>query len=81
MKQPIRTFAFRILLSVGPLFVGPLALAQYGVPLNLQGLNHASMHSAASRGLGGITLTVTNDISLMLRIRHCCSARRASSCP
>ncbi len=37
----------------------------YDTPLTIQGLNHASFQSAASRAAGGIGLAVKNDVSIM----------------
>ncbi|MBI5474657.1 MAG: hypothetical protein HY961_20150 [Ignavibacteriae bacterium] len=42
------------------------SLAQgYDSPLTYQGLNHASLQSAASRASGGISLAIRNDVSIM----------------
>ncbi|HXF99289.1 MAG TPA: hypothetical protein VNL69_00825 [Bacteroidota bacterium] len=42
------------------------SLAQgYGAPLTMQGLDRTTMHSSASRALGGTTLGLTADVSLM----------------
>jgi opacity protein-like surface antigen len=37
----------------------------YNTPLSMQGLNHTTDPSVASRALGGITITLKNDVSLM----------------
>jgi opacity protein-like surface antigen len=34
-------------------------------PLTIQGIDHTTLHSAASRGSGGITIGIQNDVSLM----------------
>jgi hypothetical protein len=47
------------------LFVIQQTYAQDGVPLTMQGLNHTTIQSAASRGAGGITIGLKNDVSLM----------------
>jgi hypothetical protein len=42
------------------------ALAQeYNTPLTMQGLNHTTDASVASRAMGGVTLTLKNDASVM----------------
>ena len=42
------------------------AFAQgHGLPLTVQGLDRFTLHSAASRGLGGVTVGVQNDLGLM----------------
>ena len=45
--------------------VGQTFAQGYDTPLTIQGLNHASHQSAASRAAGGISLAVKNDVSVM----------------
>ena len=44
---------------------GRLAAQGYGAPLTMQGLGLNTIHSAAQRGLGGVTIGVTNDLGVM----------------
>lgn len=65
MRQPFNAIA---LLALGclMLFTAPRGIAQgYDTPLTIQGMNNVTMHSAASRATGGITLGVRNDASIM----------------
>jgi len=58
------------LLAVTPLLIGvtcPYVYAQaYNAPLTIQALNHTTSPSAASRSMGGLTLSSHNDITTML---------------
>jgi hypothetical protein len=58
---------FRFLTTLMICFVRvPVLLAQgYGTPLTIQGLDHTTLPSAASRGAGGITVGIMNDVGLM----------------
>ena len=48
------------------LLLAQTALAQgYDDPLTIQGLDHSTLPSAASRGTGGLTIGIQNDVSLM----------------
>lgn len=63
-------FSFRftksIAVSVLTLTVVHLTFAQgYGSPLTMQGLNHISLHSIASRAAGGISFGLKNNASTM----------------
>jgi opacity protein-like surface antigen len=65
MKKPktISAYVAAVCLCVGAM---QQTLAQgYDTPLTIQGLNQTTTHSAASRGAGGITLAVKNDVSIM----------------
>jgi opacity protein-like surface antigen len=63
MKNTIKT-SFLICLCVGISFHAAFAQS-YNTSLTTQGLNYTTYASAASRGLGGITLTLKNDIGVM----------------
>ena len=48
------------------LLLAQTTLAQgYDDPLTIQGLDHSTLPSAASRGTGGLTIGIQNDVSLM----------------
>ncbi|MDZ7260774.1 MAG: hypothetical protein ONB05_01460 [candidate division KSB1 bacterium] len=49
------------------LFVQPLSAQGYGGPLTFQGLDHYTLHSAAARALGGVTIAVKQDVGLMFQ--------------
>src|SRR3989338_7841418 len=65
MKYSYGTLAFAALI-VFSFSSARQALAQgYDTPLGSQGLSRTTMHSAASRAAGGITIALKNDMSLM----------------
>ncbi len=65
MKKPRRTLLSGSLIAVS-LFLTRAATGQgYDEPLSIKGLDHYTLHSAASRGAGGITVGVMNDPGLM----------------
>jgi len=65
MKRSSQTFLFIVMLSLCVLS-GPGVRAQgFGQPLTIQGLDHFTPQSAASRGAGGIIVGLQNDVSLM----------------
>ena len=66
MNRFYSTFFKSKLVIAGFVFGTQLSLAQgYDDPLTVQGLDQNTMHSAASRGAGGITIGIQNDVSLM----------------
>lgn len=52
-------------LAVCAILVQVVFAQGYDTPLTLQGLDHTTFHSAASRGMGGLMLGVRNDVSTM----------------
>lgn len=48
-------------------FVQPVSGQGYGGPLAFQGLEHAMMHSAAGRAMGGVSIGLKQDIGLMFQ--------------
>ena len=65
MKQPYLTFSHMKELAICFLLT-QIAFAQgYDDPLTIQGLDHNTLHSAASRAVGGTTIGVRNDVGLM----------------
>ncbi len=65
MRKLNRTIACGIMLCLC-LATSERSRAQgYDTPLTTQGLNHTTAQSAASRGMGGVTYGVKNDVSLM----------------
>jgi opacity protein-like surface antigen len=65
MRQPLNALS---LLALGclVLLAGTQGIAQgYDTPLTIQGTNSVTLHSAASRASGGLTLGVRNDASVM----------------
>ncbi|HAP36053.1 MAG TPA: hypothetical protein DCQ28_08970 [Bacteroidetes bacterium] len=63
-----RLFAIKLFSSIVfiSLFFGHNVAAQgFGKPLTTQGIDKISIHSAASRGVGGITFGMTNEASIM----------------
>ena len=63
MKTTTKKY-FILCLCIG-IFFQTLFAQTYNMPLTIQGLNNTTYTSAASRGLGGISLTVKNDVGLM----------------
>ncbi|MEX1275465.1 MAG: hypothetical protein WEE20_06000, partial [Bacteroidota bacterium] len=51
---------FGLLVAAGPLFA-----QGYDGPLTIQGLDRNTLHSAAGRGMGGITIGLRNEPGLM----------------
>jgi len=49
------------------LFAQPLSAQGYGGPLTFQGLDHYTLHSAAGRAMGGITIGINQDPGLMFQ--------------
>ena len=65
MKNPRRTPLHTRLIVIS-LVLTRAAMGQgYDEPLRIQGLDHYTLHSAASRGAGGITVGIMNDPGLM----------------
>jgi hypothetical protein len=63
-----RSFAIKLFSSIEfiSLFFGHIVAAQgFGKPLTTQGIDKISIHSAASRGVGGITFGMANEASIM----------------
>lgn len=65
MKQPNVTFAILAFACLCMIGLQPTYAQGYDTPLTIQGLNHTTLHSAASRGAGAITFGVKNDASVM----------------
>lgn len=48
-------------------FVQPLSAQGYGGPLTFEGVNNTSLHSAAGRAMGGVSVGVQQDIGVMFQ--------------
>jgi hypothetical protein len=65
MKHTHNTFAYVMLLCLCLLCIEQTMAQGYGNPLTFQGLSQTTTQSAASRGAGGITFGIKNDVSMM----------------
>ena len=66
MKQPNSILKIKNVICLCVFFSSVQLYAQgYGQPLTMQGINHLSVTSTASRSAGGITTGIQNDISIM----------------
>ncbi len=65
LSRPQQTDRRFPLLVLAFSFLAVSALAQVDAPLTMQGLDHETGASAASRGAGGVTFGIRNDASLM----------------
>jgi opacity protein-like surface antigen len=61
----IKRFLSFCIISI--LFIQPLSAQGYGGDLTYQGLDKYMVHSAAARAMGGVTIAVKQDISLMFQ--------------
>jgi hypothetical protein len=65
MKKPKTTSAYIAAVCLSMVAMQQTLAQGYDTPLTIQGLNQTTTHSAASRGAGGITLGVKNNVSIM----------------
>jgi hypothetical protein len=65
MKDSLLTRSATSCLLVAAVVCGQALAQGYDTPLTIQGLDRATLPSAASRGAGGITIGIKNDVSLM----------------
>lgn len=65
MRRFLQVYAASAVLFLSACGEQPLFAQGYDTPLTIQGLNRMTVQSAASRGAGGITLGVSNDVSVM----------------
>lgn len=63
MKNTRKLLSIACLLLFVPLWIG--ISQEYNSPLAMQGLNHTTNASVLSRALGGVTIGLKNDVSLM----------------
>jgi hypothetical protein len=65
MRHSNSTFAYVMLLCLGIAYTQQVFAQGAGDPLTFQGLSHTTSQSAASRGAGGVTFGLKNDVSMM----------------
>jgi hypothetical protein len=65
MKRSPQTFLFIVMVSLCVVSAPGVRAQGFGQPLTIQGLDHITPQSAASRGAGGITVGIQNDVSMM----------------
>ena len=65
MKQPSIIFVITLLFSFSGAIFSHANAQGFGQPLTIQGLDHFTANSAASKGMGGVTFGMQNDASLM----------------
>jgi opacity protein-like surface antigen len=58
-RNSIAAFALNAMLIFG------LSAQQYNVPLTMEGLNHTANSSVVSKGMGGVTIPIQQDVALM----------------
>jgi hypothetical protein len=65
MNHSVKTFSLVAQSVLCVLCAGTLFAQGYDNPLAMQGLDHTTSYSAASRGAGGLTIGIQNDVALM----------------
>lgn len=65
MKRPSRILSLVGSVSLCLLVAQKVHAQGYGTPLTIQGLDHTTQQSAASRAAGGVTMGIQNDVGLM----------------
>jgi hypothetical protein len=65
MRRPFDVYAIVAIILLSLFGVQTVPAQGYDTPLTMQSLNHTALHSAASRGAGGISVGLTNEVSLM----------------
>ena len=65
MKRSSQTFLFIVMVLLCVLSAPGVRAQGFGQPLTIQGLDHFTPQSAASRGAGGIIVGLQNDVSMM----------------
>lgn len=65
MKRPSIIFVAALLFCIPGVIPSPAVAQGFGQPLTIQGLDHFTANSAASKGVGGVTVGMQNDASLM----------------